>query len=421
MNSGKTKLEKRIAIRPTSETIIYPYLANWIRSHRDLPLRLNQWNSVVRWEFKNPQPFLRSREFYWQEGHTAHLTAESADQEVRQILDLYECIYRDFLAIPVVPGHKTEKEKFAGADYTTTVETYIPTTGRAIQGATSHSLGQNFSKMFNISVEGPLNYDLDDQANRVFLWQNSWAYSTRVIGVMVMVHGDNKGLVIPPRVSPTQVVIVPVGITVNTEDDVKQDLVKKIVSIQETLQNADIRVEVDLRYEYSPGWKFNHWELRGVPLRLELGPKELKNGFISTCRRDLGEKGRISITDPALEILQLLETIQSDMYNRALEKFRNNLKIITEWANFAPAINNKNLCLIPFCLKEDCEDRIKKMSERSADSATQHHDDRAPSMGAKSLCIPFKQPTGLKGTNTTCLGEGCERVAEKWCLFGRSY
>ncbi|CAI7657842.1 unnamed protein product [Penicillium discolor] len=416
--SGKTKLDKRIAIRPTSETIIYPYLANWIRSHRDLPLRLNQWNSVVRWEFKNPQPFLRSREFYWQEGHTAHLTPESAEQEALEVLDLYGAIYRDLLAIPVVPGHKTENEKFAGADYTTTVEAYIPTTGRAIQGATSHGLGQNFSKMFDISVEGT--GDDTSSSKRSYVWQNSWAYSTRVLGVMVMVHGDDQGLVIPPRVAPIQVVIVPVGITATTDDSVKQDLHDNIAAIKETLQEADVRVEVDIRDEYSPGWKFNQWELRGVPLRLEVGPKELRQGSIATSRRDTRGKESVSLANPAGEVLQVLETIQSDMYNRALEKFRTNLKIVQEWSSFSPAINAKHLCLIPFCLKEDCEDRIKRLSERSSDSDEQH-DARAPSMGAKSLCIPFKQPTELKGTNTTCLAEGCSRMAEKWTMFGRSY
>lgn len=375
---------------------------------------------MVRWEFKNPLPFLRSREFYWQEGHTSHLTSQSADQEVHQILNLYGRLYRDFLAIPIVPGRKTEKEKFAGADYTTTVEAYIPTTGRAIQGATSHGLGQNFSKMFNITVEAPSEGESEERTQNNFVWQNSWAYSTRVLGVMVMVHGDNKGLIIPPRVSPTQVILVPVGITTNTPDDLKQGLLQSIADIQETLQDTDIRVESDLREEYSPGWKFNHWELRGAPLRLEIGPKELKSGSISFARRDNGERGSISIPSVASEVAKLFETIQSDMYTRALEKFRNNLKIITDWSRFTPAVNNKHLCLIPFCLQEDCEDRIKKLSEGATNFASEH-DARAPSMGAKSLCIPLKQPSELNGTNTQCLRDGCERMAEKWCMFGRSY
>ncbi|KAK1143295.1 hypothetical protein N8T08_006822 [Aspergillus melleus] len=418
--SGKTKLDSKIAIRPTSETIIYPYLANWIRSHRDLPVKLNQYNSVVRWEFRNPQPFLRSREFYWQEGHTAHLTKAGADQEVLEILDIYTTIYQDFLAVPVIPGRKSENEAFAGADYTTSVEAFIPSTGRAIQGATSHALGQNFSKIFNISVENPQK-DGSPNSSRVFVWQNSWAYSTRVIGVMVMVHGDDKGLVLPPRVAPTQVIIIPVGITASTSDDEKQSLYNNVFQLEKALLDAEIRVETDIATEYSPGWKFNHYELKGIPLRLEFGPKELKDGFLSTSRRDTLEKGRISLTDATSEVLALLETIQSDMYARALEKFRNNVKVITDWERFTPAINNKHVCLIPFCLRPDCEDQIKKMSERSSALEGEQQDARAPSMGAKSLCIPFKQVAELEGTNTPCLAKGCENMAAKWTLFGRSY
>ncbi|OGM41925.1 hypothetical protein ABOM_009809 [Aspergillus bombycis] len=420
-NRGNTKLDKRIAIRPTSETVIYPYLAKWIRSYRELPLRLNQWNSVVRWEFSNPQPFLRSREFYWQEGHSAHLTSDTADKEVLDVLGLYEAIYRDLLAIPVIPGRKTEKEKFAGANYTTTVEAYIPTTGRAIQGATSHSLGQNFSKMFNISIEAPSSDGTENKTQKTFVWQNSWAYSTRVLGVMVMVHGDNKGLVMPPRVAPVQVIIIPVGITAHTEDDLKEKIVDSIVSTKKALEDAEVRVEMDTRDEYSPGWKFNDWELKGVPLRLEIGPKEVKGSFISMSRRDTGGKGRIASSRLVEDVLACLETIQSEMYLRVLDNFRRNVKIITEWSLFTLALNNKHICLIPFCLKEDCEERIKKSSECTADSPMQEHDARAPSMGAKSLCIPFHQPTKLDGSQTKCLGQGCKRTAEQWCLFGRSY
>ncbi|PYI00505.1 prolyl-tRNA synthetase [Aspergillus sclerotiicarbonarius CBS 121057] len=417
--SGTSTLEKKIAIRPTSETIIYPYLANWIRSYRELPLRLNQWNSVVRWEFKNPQPFLRSREFYWQEGHTAHLTSEGAEKEVHQILDLYCQIYRDFLAIPVVPGRKTDKEKFAGAEYTTTVEAYIPATGRAIQGATSHGLGQNFSKMFNISVEDPKLDGTGDSSQRLFLWQNSWAYSTRVIGVMAMVHGDNKGLVVPPRVAPIQVVIVPVGITAQVPEE-RTDIHEYIKTMQETLESDGIRVEADLREEHTPGWKFNHWELKGIPLRLEVGPRELNESCISTSRRDTREKGRIELARLSVDVRAVLETIQASMYVRALEQYRNNVKVITKWEQFTAALDRKHLCLIPFCTREDCEERIRRLSERTADPSMRN-DARAPSMGAKSLCIPFQQPSELQGTNTKCLAEGCELMAEKWCLFGRSY
>ncbi|PPQ95858.1 hypothetical protein CVT26_015597, partial [Gymnopilus dilepis] len=218
--AGNSDLEEPIAIRPTSETAMYPYYAKWIRSHRDLPLKLNQWNSVVRWEFKNPQPFLRTREFLWQEGHTAHLTKAEADTEVRQILDLYRRVYTDLLAVPVIPGVKSEKEKFAGGLYTTTIEGFIPTSGRGIQAATSHCLGQNFSRpeMFNIFVEDP------NDGSKSYVWQNSWGLSTRAIGVMVMVHGDNQGLVLPPRVASVQVVVVPCGITARTTEEKRAEI-----------------------------------------------------------------------------------------------------------------------------------------------------------------------------------------------------
>ncbi|CAI9767790.1 unnamed protein product [Fraxinus pennsylvanica] len=195
--SGESELEVPIAIRPTSETVMYPYFSKWIRGHRDLPLRLNQWCNVVRWEFSNPTPFIRSREFLWQEGHTAFATKEEADTEVLEILELYRCIYEEFLAVPVIKGKKSEHEKFAGGLYTTTVEAFIPNTGRAIQGATSHCLGQNFAKMFEINFE-------NDKGEKAMVWQNSWAYTTRTIGVMIMVHGDDKGLVLPPKIASVQ-------------------------------------------------------------------------------------------------------------------------------------------------------------------------------------------------------------------------
>ena len=201
--SGDGELAKPIAVRPTSETIMYPAFSDWIKSHRDLPLKLNQWSNVVRWEFKDPTPFLRSREFLWQEGHTAHATYEDADTMVMEALGLYKQVYQDLLCVPVIPGYKTKKEKFAGGHQTTTVEAYIPGSGRAIQGATSHNLGQNFGKMFDISFQ-------DENGKSQIAWQTSWGLTTRTIGVMVMVHGDDKGLIMPPRVSPLQAVIVPI-------------------------------------------------------------------------------------------------------------------------------------------------------------------------------------------------------------------
>lgn len=417
---GNTPLEKKIAIRPTSETVMYPYYAKWIRSHRDLPLRLNQWNSVVRWEFKHPQPFLRTREFLWQEGHTAHLTKEDAGEEVLQILDWYAAIYNDLLAVPVIKGQKTEKEKFAGGLYTTTVEGYISTTGRGIQGGTSHCLGQNFSRMFGITVEDPSAKE-GEKKPPLHVWQNSWGLSTRVIGVMVMVHGDNRGLVIPPAVAEIQVVIVPVGITAKSTDAERTSLYEESDKLAERLRKADIRVETDQREGYSPGWKFNDWELKGVPLRLEVGPGEIEGQFVTTSRRDIAGKdgkGKIAIEKLDEEVPALLKTIQADLYSRADEKFKSHRKLITDWDDFVPALNSKNVCLIPHCLTEECEDEIKDLSARKDDDAPE--DAKAPSMGAKSLCIPFDQPDGIT-EETKCTNPKCSNKAKKWCMFGSKF
>lgn len=423
-HAGEKVLEKKIAIRPTSETVMYPYYAKWIRSHRDLPLKLNQWNSVVRWEFKNPQPFLRTREFLWQEGHTAHLTEEEAGKEVLEILEHYAGVYEQLLAVPVIRGRKTEKEKFAGGLYTTTVEGYIPTTGRGIQGGTSHCLGQNFSKMFGITVEDP-SAKPEEKKDPLFVWQNSWGLSTRVIGVMVMIHGDNRGLVLPPRVAEVQTVIVPVGVTKSTTPEDRDRLYKEIEGLVEILRDVGVRVEADFRDGYSPGWKFNDWEQRGVPLRLEFGPGESSGHFVTTSRRDVaGKEGKaeLPITELKTAVPALLDSIQNALYDRANEKFKSHVKKLTNWNEFVPALNDKNVCLIPHCLSEQCEDEIKDRSERTAEEESgETQDAKAPSMGAKSLCIPFDQPEGVEKGVTKCTNPNCKNMAEKWCLFGRSY
>ena len=403
---------------------MYPYYAKWIRSWRDLPLRLNQWNSVVRWEFKHPQPFLRTREFHWQEGHTAHLTKEDSEVEVRQILEWYAGVYEQLLAVPVIRGRKTEKEKFAGADYTTTVEGYISTTGRGIQGGTSHCLGQNFSKMFGIQVQDPA----DETGKKVLdVWQNSWGLSTRTIGVMVMTHSDNKGLVVPPRVAQKQVIIVPVGVTAKTTEQQKVALHQQIDALEEVLKSGDVRVASDKREGYSPGEKFNEWELKGVPLRLEFGPGESEGHYVTTARRDerteegRAVKGKIAISDLGPAVNKLLDEIQSNLYNKAEHAFKTHTKKITNWDDFVPALNDKNVVLIPHCLTEPCEDEIKDMSARKAEDESGPQDEKAPSMGAKSLCIPFEQPSGGITEGTKCTNPNCKNKAEKWCLFGRSY
>ncbi|KAJ4488262.1 hypothetical protein J3R30DRAFT_3280946 [Lentinula aciculospora] len=414
--AGNTDLEEPIAIRPTSETAMYPYYAKWIKSHRDLPLKLNQWNSVVRWEFKNPQPFLRTREFLWQEGHTAHLTKEEADVEVRQILDLYRRIYEDLLAVPVIPGIKSEKEKFAGGLYTTTVEGFIPTTGRGIQGATSHCLGQNFSRpeMFNIVVEDPTD---PTKQRKTYIWQNSWGISTRAIGVMVMVHGDNQGLVLPPRVASIQVVIVPCGITVSTDSETRSKIESACDELAKTLKKGGIKAKADLRDDKTPGYKFNDWEQKGVPLRLEIGPNDLAKQQTLSARRDNGVKSPVALENITSTVSQLLQAIQNDMFKRAQETFHSRLKEVTRWEDVVPALDAKNIVVMPWCEREVCEDDIK---ERSA-KASEPTDERAPSAGAKSLAIPFDQSrwTAIEPGKTIC--PACGNDAKRWTMFGRSY
>ncbi|KAM6509141.1 hypothetical protein FSOLCH5_012129 [Fusarium solani] len=407
--AGDKNLDVPVAIRPTSEAIMYPYYSKWIRSHRDLPLRLNQWNSVVRWETKQTTPFLRTREFLWQEGHTAHLTEEEAGKEVLEILELYAKIYEDLLAVPVVRGRKTENEWFAGGYYTMTLEGYIPSNGRGIQGATSHCLGQNFSKMFDIAVQDPAG------EGHVHVWQNSWAFSTRVIGVMVMIHGDDKGLVLPPRVAKIQVVIVPVGISKKTTAEEKDQLLDQADEIRATLKKeARLRVDVDAREGYTPAWKFNDWELKGVPLRLEFGPKDAKKGVVSYTKRYNNEKGTIPITEITTTVPKMLEEIQAGMYRRADATFKEHRRVVTAWDDVMGALDNKDLVLIPFCLDGKCEDRVKELTTKVEE------EQGAPSMGMKSLCIPFEQPSALE-EGTKCSNPECEALAKQWTMFGRSY
>ncbi|CDR46604.1 CYFA0S24e00936g1_1 [Cyberlindnera fabianii] len=411
--AGSSELDEPIAIRPTSETVMYPYYAKWIQSHRDLPLKLNQWNSVVRWEFKHPQPFLRTREFLWQEGHTAHLTFDEANEEVLQILDHYASIYQDLLAVPVIKGKKTEKEKFAGGYFTTTVEGYIPATGRGIQGATSHCLGQNFSKMFNIVVENPEGPDKP----KLHAWQNSWGLSTRVIGVMVMIHSDNKGLVIPPRVSQYQAVVIPVGITAKTTEEQARAIKEGAKDIEATLKKAGIRAIGDYRDNYSPGWKFSDWELKGLPIRLEFGPKDLEKKSVTVVRRNDSKKYNVALDDLTTEIPKILDQLHHDLFAKAKEAFDTHRVVVENWDGFVPALNAKNVILSPWCGEMECEEDIKDSSAKRNDDEEEEVDEKAPSMGAKSLCIPFEQPELKEGTK--CVK--CGKKAINYTMFGRSY
>uniref|UniRef100_H2MIU4 Glutamyl-prolyl-tRNA synthetase 1 n=1 Tax=Oryzias latipes TaxID=8090 RepID=H2MIU4_ORYLA len=406
--SGKTELAEPIAVRPTSETVMYPAYAKWVQSHRDLPIKLNQWCNIVRWEFKHPQPFLRTREFLWQEGHTAFATKEEATEEVMQILDLYARIYEELLAIPVVKGRKTEKEKFAGGDYTTTVEAFISASGRAIQGATSHHLGQNFSKMFEIVFEDPKR-----PGEKQLAFQNSWGITTRTIGVLTMVHGDNMGLVLPPRVACVQVVIIPCGITASLPEQEKEALLAQCSKYLKRLLDAGVRVKSDFRDNYSPGWKFNHWELKGVPVRLEVGPKDMQQKQCVAVRRDTGAKITLPEGEVEKRLVAMLEEIQGSLFKKASDDLRSHMVTADTMEQFQKELDQGRIVQIPFCGGIECEDWIKKTTAKDQDL-----EPGAPSMGAKSLCIPFSPLKTLQPGQMCVSGK---EAAQYYTLFGRSY
>ncbi|KAG6436412.1 hypothetical protein SASPL_101310 [Salvia splendens] len=372
--SGESELEVPIAIRPTSETVMYPYFSKWIRGHRDLPLRLNQWCNVVRWEFSNPTPFIRSREFLWQEGHTAFATKEEADGEVLDILELYRRIYEEFLAVPVIKGKKSEHEKFAGGLYTTTVEAFVPNTGRGVQGATSHCLGQNFAKMFEINFE-------NEKGERAMVWQNSWAYTTRTIGVMIMVHGDDKGLVLPPKVASLQVIVVPVPY----KDADTKGIFDACASTVKSLNEAGFRAEADVRDNYSPGWKYSHWEMKGVPLRIEIGPKDLANNTVRAVRRDNSSKNDIPMADLVEQVKVMLDNIQQSLFDAAKQRRDTCIQTVYNWEEFAEALSKKKMILAPWCDEEEVEKDVKTRTKGEMGAA-------------KSLCSPFEQPELPEGT-----------------------
>ncbi|KAI6174857.1 Bifunctional glutamate/proline--tRNA ligase [Aphelenchoides bicaudatus] len=407
--AGSSDMAEPIAIRPTSETVIYPTFAKWLQSHRDLPIKINQWCNVVRWEFKNPTPFIRTREFLWQEGHTAFETEKEATDEVYQILDLYAAVYVDLLAIPVVKGRKSEKEKFAGADFTTTVEAYVGVNGRGIQGATSHHLGQNFSKMFQITFQ-----DHENPGTKKFAYQNSWGLSTRSLGAMVMVHGDEKGLVLPPRVAAVQVIVMPVGITAKTSDEDKATLQNKANEITKELIAGGVAAEVDDRDHVSPGWKFNHWELKGVPIRVEVGPRDLKEEKVTAVLRFSGEKHSVLLKELVTGIRDHLDQIHVAMYEKAKLERDEHMAVCTDWDEFVSRLDDKFILLSPFCGNPSCEEKIKD------DSAREDPGELGQSaMGAKTLCIPLEQPD--QELPSQCINPACKDKAKAFALFGRSY
>ncbi|MCL5788270.1 MAG: proline--tRNA ligase [Candidatus Marsarchaeota archaeon] len=346
---GDTELDEKLAIRPTSETIMYYMYSKWIKSYRDLPLLINQWNNVVRWDTSSTRLFLRTREFLWQEGHTAHATEGECDVEVRTILDVYAWVARELLALPVIKGKKSEGEKFPGAVYTATIEAMMPD-GKAVQAGTSHNLGQNFSKVFDISF-------LDKDQTKKYAWQTSWGISTRLIGALVMIHGDDRGLIIPPRVAPVQVVIVPIYYK---ESD-RAAVTAEADRVSAEMKKTGLRVKLDDRDDRTPGWKFNEWELKGVPLRVELGPRDLARKQAVLVRRDTGEKLPTPIIGLAQSAESLLEAIHGNLLARAENTLRGLTTEVASYDEFKSVLDSKGGFVVSnWCTHLECERSVKQ-------------------------------------------------------------
>lgn len=348
-HAGGADLKEKLVVRPTSETIIHESMSRWIQSYRDLPLKINQWCNVVRWE-KHPRLFLRTSEFQWQEGHTAHATEQEAREQVEDILREYDIFSRYVLAIPVVTGKKSEKEKFAGAVDSYSIEGLMPD-GKALQMGTVHYLGENFSRMFGVDF-------LDQDGERKFVHMTSWGVSTRLIGALIMVHGDNKGLVLPPKVAPTQVVIVPIG--GKTEGE-QANAYKEALKIEGFLRKRGIRVEIDER-DIRPGAKFYEHEIRGVPLRLEIGKNEIRDRTVSYTIRYNSERGVLQMrNDMGVDVMEILDKIQRDMYDNAKKKLAER-KIITRDKNSFESLLKEQSGMIctPWCCETECEMAIKE-------------------------------------------------------------
>ena len=379
--AGGKKLEEKLCVRPTSETMFSTMYAKWLKSWRDLPFVYNQWCNVMRWE-KETKPFLRSREFLWQEGHTIHETEEEAKERTLQMLEIYTNVIEDLLAIPVLSGRKTPKEQFAGAEETYTVESLMHD-GRALQAGTSHYFGQNFTKPFEVKFQ-------NREGKEEYAYQTSWGISTRLIGAIIMAHGDNKGLKLPPKVAPIQAVIVPVASHKEGVKEKAQELFNKL--------NNKYRMEIDLRDQYTPGYKFSDWEMRGVPVRIELGPRDIENNACVVVRRDNGEKQTIELEELETKLQYILEDIQKSMFEACKKNVEEKTTIATTLDEFEKNINeNQGYIKTMWCGDEDCENKIKDLT------------------GAHSRCIPFNQ----EHISDTCVV--CGKKADKMVVWGRQY
>lgn len=382
-HGGNQKLEERLAVRPTSEAIIGSLYSKWIRSWRDLPVLINQWANIVRWE-KVTRPFLRTTEFLWQEGHTAHKNLEEAEEETLKILTIYKDYIEQDLAIPVIIGRKSKNEKFAGAMHTYTLEALMGD-GKILQAGTSHNLGQNFARAFDIRF-------LDENQEEQFAWTTSWGTSTRLVGGIIMVHGDERGLKLPPKVASVQVVIVPIFF-----DKSKQEVMEKAEEYRDLLQEK-FRVELDVRDSYTPGWKFNEWEMKGVPVRLEIGPRDLANNQVTAVRRDKGNK----VVIPENELIPTLEKwmldIQNNLFLQARTRLEENIRFTEDYESFKQIIEEKRGFIKAYwCGDEECEDHIKKETK------------------ATIRCIPLEE----RKERGKCIF--CGKESSSLVYFGRAY
>mgnify|MGYP006276620051 FL=1 len=382
-HGGESELGERLAVRPTSETIVCSMLSDWVQSHRDLPVLLNQWANVVRWE-KSTRPFLRTTEFLWQEGHTAHSTQEEAQKETLKMLGVYAHFVEKYLAIPVVQGQKTEKEKFAGAEATYSIEALMKD-GKGLQAGTSHNLGQHFARVFDIQYS-------NDQGSLEYVHQTSWGVSTRLIGGLIMAHGDDRGLKIPPQIAPIQVVIVPIRL------DKSEEVQRKVEELNRELDSAGFRVKVDDRDQYRPGWKFNEWEMKGVPLRIEIGPRDVKKGELIAARRDTQEKITVKIEDAGEQIRQLLQQIQSNIFKQAQKFVEINTATATDLEEMNQILDNQaGYIKAMWCGSQECEEKVKDQTKATIRN------------------IPFNQEK--VGKSCVC----CGQRAEQMVYFARAY
>lgn len=384
-HSGENEIGDRLALRPTSETLAYSLYSKWVQSWRDLPLKINFWNTALRAEIKSTKPFLRTSEFLWQEGHTVHATSEEAEKEVLDILEIYKNTVEEELAIPVITGKKSDKEKFVGAVYTTTMESIMPD-GKALQMGTSHFLGQNFSKPFEVKF-------LDTNNAERYAWQTSWGVSWRLIGATIMVHGDDKGLVLPPKIAPIQIVIVPIYYSDKDSERVRQ----KADEVENIILSKGIRVHVDRRDELTPGFKYNEWEMRGVPLRIEIGPKDLDKQKVTVARRHTKQKSDLPLDRVDSDIEQILQQVQDEMFAAAKKMLEEKTASVSDYSAFKSELERGCLIKTAWCGNTACEEKIKE--ETMADIRV----------------IPF----GSENHGGKCIY--CGEQSKTDAIFGRAY